>query len=95
MERNTFALETALRVLTAIVDFRTPETADVLELRRFLPGHDGDALDDLARSVIRLATDGVSNGLGHKAFRVSNNGTAYAREHGRVRNRPAGSDGNY
>jgi hypothetical protein len=63
MEGNTGALETALRILTAIVEGAEPDGTDVAELHRVLPFGDDDPLDEVARSVVhQTACYGFVNG---------------------------------
>lgn len=52
MGRNTGTLETALRILTAIVEGAEPDGTDVAELHRALPFADDEPLDEVARAVI-------------------------------------------
>jgi hypothetical protein len=56
-------METALRVLTAVVDHRDPATADVHELRLFVPLSDDTPPDELAREVVQLARDVIHEDL--------------------------------
>lgn len=53
MRETAVGLETALRVLMAIVGFADPDPDDVAELRRLLPDHDEYPLDEVARIIIQ------------------------------------------
>lgn len=46
------SLETALRVLGAIVDGAEPERADAEALRGLFPGHSAAPLEELARAIV-------------------------------------------
>jgi hypothetical protein len=49
------AMETALRVLTALTQRARPDPEDVAELRRFAGDGDSTAVDELACDVIQKA----------------------------------------
>lgn len=63
MEGNTGTLETALRILTAIVEGAEPDGTDVAALHRVLRFADDDPLDEVARAVIhQTASYGFADG---------------------------------
>ena len=49
-------MRTALRVLTAMMDFRQPDSADVVVLQALAPECAGYLLDDLACEIIQRAS---------------------------------------
>jgi hypothetical protein len=53
MEETLAAMQTALRVMTAIRNRTAPDANDVEELRRLSPLLDDAPLDELARDVIK------------------------------------------
>jgi hypothetical protein len=55
MPNSLNAMTVALRVLTALNDRRTPNPADVQELRRLAPLMQNDPLDELACEVVQQA----------------------------------------
>jgi hypothetical protein len=59
MQLGVDAMMTALRVLSAIVNQRDPNPADVEELRRLPPSRAEAPLDELACDVIQQARVGL------------------------------------
>ena len=55
MKDNLAAMQTALRVLTAITEKHEPDTADIEELRRLTPSLAAMPPDELACGVIQQA----------------------------------------
>ena len=66
-------LETALRVLGAIVDGAEPDVADAEALRRIFPGKSAAPLEELARAVVHRSASRESAGAGGG---LSNHGAA-------------------
>ncbi len=57
MQYSLDAMQTALRVLTAITERRAPDPADLAHLRELAgPGHEQTDPDELACDVIQKAT---------------------------------------
>ncbi len=55
MPSSLFAMQTALRVLSAFTEKREPEPGDLEELRRLAPGKSDLPADELACEVIQIA----------------------------------------
>lgn len=63
------SLETALRVLGAIVDGAEPERADAEALRGLFPGDSAVPLEELARAIVHCSPSPESAGADRHAKR--------------------------
>ena len=57
VQESLNAMQTALRVLSALTEKRLPAESDVVALQKYANDGEGEALDELACDVIRRAIE--------------------------------------